>query len=132
MAQSTVAVRKEAGEVAKPEATRGGLYFTPRVDIYETAEEVVLLCDIPGVKSGDIDVKFDKGELNLHARVMPRSETAQFLAEEYGIGDFYRTFAISSEIDSEKIVAEIRDGVLTIHLPKQEKAKPKRIEVKAG
>jgi HSP20 family protein len=102
------------------------------VDIYETAEEVVLLCDIPGVKPADIDVKFDKGELSLHARVMPRSETAQFLAEEYGIGDFYRTFAISSEIDSEKIVAEIRDGVLTIHLPKQEKAKPKRIEVKAG
>jgi HSP20 family protein len=132
MAQSSVAVRKEVGEIAKPESTRGGIYFTPRVDIYETAEEVVLLCDIPGVKPADVDIKFDKGELDLHARVMPRFETTQFLAEEYGIGDFYRTFAISSEIDSEKINAEFRDGVLTIHLPKQEKAKPKRIEVKAG
>ena len=132
MAQSAIAVRKEAGEVAKPESTRGGIYFSPRVDIYETAEEVVLLCDVPGVKPNDLDVKFDKGELNLHAKVMPRSEPAQFLSEEYGIGDFYRTFAISPEIDTENICAEIRNGVLTVHLPKQEKAKPKRIEVKAG
>jgi len=130
LAQTNALVKKESGEVAAPETTRGGgIYFTPRVDIYETADEVVLLCDMPGAKPADVDVKFEKGELSLYGKVAPRP--AELSAEEYGIGDFYRTFAIAPEIDSDKIAAEYRDGVLTVHLPKQEKVKPKRIAVKA-
>jgi HSP20 family protein len=115
-----------------PEATRGGIYYTPRVDIYETADEVVLLCDMPGVKPPDLDVRFDKGELSLHGKVQPRQAPAEYLQEEYGIGDFYRSFSIAPGIDADKIAAEYCDGVLTVHLPKQEKVKPKRIAVKAG
>jgi HSP20 family protein len=55
---------------------------------------------------------------------------AEYLRQEYGVGDFYRNFAISTEIDSEKISAEYRDGVLTVRLPKQERAKPRRIAIK--
>lgn len=132
MAQTNALVKKESGEVSTPEMTRGGIYYTPRVDIYETADEVVLLCDMPGAKPADVDVKFEKGELSLYGKIAPRPRPGDFLAEEYGIGDFYRTFAIAPEIDSDKIAAESRDGVLTVHLPKQEKVKPKRIAVKAG
>jgi HSP20 family protein len=132
MAQTSAVLKKEAGAVATPEATRGGIYYTPRVDIYETADEVVLLCDMPGVKPEDLEVKFDKGELNLYGKVAPRPLSGAFVAEEYGIGDFYRTFSIAPEIDSTKIAAEFRDGVLTVHMPKQEKVKPRRIAVKAG
>ena len=130
MAQNNTLVKKEAGEVVAPEATRAGIYFTPRVDIYETANEVVLLCDMPGAKPADVDVKFEKGELSLYGKVAPRP--AEFSAAEYGVGDFYRTFAIAPEIDSDKIAAEYSDGVLTVHLPKQEKVKPRRIAVKAA
>jgi HSP20 family protein len=125
-------VKKEAGEVTTPEATRSGLYYTPRVDIYESADEVVLQSDMPGVKPQDVDVRFEKGELSLHGKVQPRQAATEYLDEEYGIGDFYRSFAISPEINADKISAECRDGVLTVHLPKQERVKPKRIAVKTG
>lgn len=132
MAQTNALVKKEAGEVVAPEATRGGIYYTPQVDIYETPDEVVLLCDMPGVKPSDLDVRFEKGELSLHGKVQPRQVPAEYLEEEYGIGDFYRSFSIAPEIDADKIAAEYHDGVLTVHLPKQEKVKPKRIAVTTG
>ena len=132
MAETNVAANKEAAEIAGPEATRGGTCFTPRVDIYETADEVVLMCDLPGVGPQDLNVQFAKGELSLCGKVQPRQAPAEYAQQEYGVGDFYRSFTISPEIDANKISAESRDGVLTVHLPKPEKSKPKRIAVKAG
>jgi HSP20 family protein len=128
--ETNALVKKEAGEVTTPETTRGGIYYTPRVDIYESADEVVLQCDMPGVKPQDVDVRFEKGELSLYGKVPPRQAPAEYLDEEYGIGDYYRSFAIAPEIDTEKISAEYRDGILTLHLPKQERVKPKRIAVR--
>jgi HSP20 family protein len=124
-------VKKEAGEVTTPETTRGGIYYTPQVDIYESPEEVVLQCDMPGVKPQDVDVRFEKGQLSLSGKVQPRAP-AEYLDQEYGVGDFYRSFAIAPEIDADKISADYRDGVLTVHLPKQERLKPKRIAVKVS
>jgi HSP20 family protein len=132
LAQTNALAQKEAGEVTTPEATRGGIYYSPRVDIYETADEVVLQCDMPGAKPQDVDVRFEKGELSLTGKVQARATLAEYLEEEYGIGDFYRSFTIAPEIDADKISAEYRDGVLTVHLPTQERVKPKRITVKAG
>ena len=132
MAETNVLAKKEAAEITTPEATRGGLYYTPRVDIYESADEVVLQCDMPGVKPQDVDVRFEKGELSLYGNVQPRQAPADYLDAEYGVGDFYRSFAIAPEIDADKISAEYRDGVLTVHLPKQERVKPKQIAVQAG
>jgi HSP20 family protein len=131
MAEANVITRKEASEGTAPEAMRGGIYYTPRVDIYETAEEVVLLCDIPGVKPQDLDVRFENGELSLYGKVQPRQVSAGYLEEEYGVGDFYRSFTIGSAVDAAKISAECRDGVLTVHLLKEEKVRPRRITVKA-
>jgi len=131
MAEPSTITGKEVSEVTAPEATRGGIYYTPCVDIYETADEVVLLSDLPGVKSQNLDVRFDKGELSLYGKAPPRQEPAEYLLDEYGVGDFYRSFTIAPEINADKISAEYRDGVLTVHLPKQERVKPKRIAVKA-
>jgi HSP20 family protein len=83
-----------------------------------------------GVKAQDVDVRFEKGELSLHGKVRPRQAPAEYLDEEYGVGDFYRSFTIAPEIDTDKISATYRDGVLTVHLPKQERVKPRRIAVK--
>ena len=132
MAEVNQLVKKEAQEVSTPEATRGGMYYTPHVDIYETGDEVVLQCDMPGVKPQDLDLRFEKDQLALYGRVLPRQTPAEYVGEEYGVGDFYRSFTIAPEIDSERISAEYREGVLTVHLPKQERVKLKRIAVKAG
>jgi HSP20 family protein len=124
------AIKKEQRtELAKPEVTLG-LCFTPRVDIVETEEESLLLADLPGVKPKDVDVRFDNGELIIDGRCAPRHQGANYLLSEYGVGDFYRAFTISEQIDWQKISAELKNGVLTVHLPKAETVKPRKITVK--
>jgi HSP20 family protein len=115
--------------LAKPGVTLG-LCYTPRVDIMESEEESLLLADLPGVRPEDVDVHFDNGELIIDGRCAPRHEGANYLLSEYGVGDFYRAFSISEQIDWQKISAELKNGVLTVHLPKAETVKPKKIAVK--
>ena len=64
----------------------------------ETAEELLLFADVPGVKPEDVDVRFENGELILHARCNPRGQAANFLLNEYEVGDFYRVFALSESM----------------------------------
>lgn len=115
-----------------PERTRGGLQFTPRVDIYETERELVLSADMPGVKPEDIDLRYERGELILHGRLQPRERSGNLLLNEYDEGEFYRVFTIDQSINSEQISAECKHGVLTVHLPKVEAAQPKQIAIRAG
>lgn len=117
-------------EVSRRESSRMATYM-PQFDILETDDELVLYGDMPGVGPEDIDLRFENGELAIHGKVTPRNENVDFIYREYGVGNYHRTFAIGETIDTEKICAEMRHGVLTVHLPKSEKAKPRRIEVRA-
>jgi HSP20 family molecular chaperone IbpA len=122
----------ERAEVARAESTRGGPYYRPNVDIYELADELIVQADMPGAKSDDIDIQFEDGSLTIHARVpQRRSGDINYLRQEYGVGDFYRTFRVSEHIDTTRISAEYTDGVLTLHLPKVEAVKPRKIKVNA-
>jgi HSP20 family protein len=129
MAEATVP-QKGRAEQTTPEATRGGVFFTPRVDIYETDKELVLQADIPGVRPEDVDLRYERGELILHGRVQPRHNHRNYLFQEYEVGDFYRAFSIHESIDNTRIEAECKNGVLTVHLPKVAKAQPKQISVR--
>jgi len=121
----------DAEQVGSVEHTRSGRYYRPAVDILETDDELTVLADVPGARPETIDVEFEEGMLTIHARVKPRrDEQAEYLLQEYGVGDFWRTFRVSEAIDSTKISAEYADGVLTLHLPKAEAAKPRKISVK--
>lgn len=119
----------EQGNLA--EQTRSGFYYRPNVDIVERQDELLVLADVPGATPEEIDVDFKDGTLTIHAKVAPRNEDANFLIRHYGVGDFWRTFQIAETIDASKISAEFADGVLTLHLPKAESAKPRKISVKA-
>jgi HSP20 family protein len=111
----------------------GGLVFRPHVDILERSDELTIVADVPGVKHDTIDIRFEDGVLTLQGTVAPRyGEGKKFLLSEYGIGDFHRTFQVSELVDANRITGECVDGVLTVHLPKAEKAKPRKIEVKSG
>jgi HSP20 family protein len=119
-------------EMAAPEHTRSGQIYRPDVDILEKGDELLILADMPGVKSDDIDIKFEDGTLTIYGRVTDgRLDRDNLLLQEYGIGDYHRTFRISEQIDASKISAEMTDGVLTLHLPKAEQAKPRKIKVAA-
>ena len=104
--------------------------FVPRVDICDTGSELLLFADLPGVSPTDIDLRFENGELILLGRCNPRYNPADFLSNEFEVGDFYRVFTLNETIDAEKISAELKQGVLTVHLPKSEAVKPRKITVR--
>jgi len=105
--------------------------FIPRFDIWEGDDELLLFGDLPGVEAKDLDIRFENSELTIHG-VVAKRHGGEFLYEEYGVGDFHRTFAVGEAIDADKISAEMRDGVLKLRLPKSEKVKPRRIKVNAN
>jgi len=107
------------------------LVFTPRADVVETAQDVTVLLEMPGVRAEDIDVHFDRGELTVQGKCTPREPKGNWLVREYELGDFHRAFQVSQDIDGSAIRAELKNGVLTLHLPKAEGAKPRRISVQS-
>jgi len=131
MANQTDIEKHETQELQRVERIRGGRTFVPSVDIVERDNELLLLADMPGVKPDDLDIRYEGGELAIHGKVQPRqeSERTNFMLREYGVGDFYRVFQVGDSIDSSKIEAEVKDGVLTLHLPKTEQAVPRKIAV---
>jgi HSP20 family protein len=129
-ANSTL-TQKDVAQDSAPERLREGVTFTPRVDILETDKELILFADLPGVRSEDVELRFENGQLVLSGHVSPRLGDKQFVLREYEEGDFYRAFAIHESIDATKIEASCKQGILTVHLPKVEAVKPRQIAVKA-
>jgi HSP20 family protein len=111
------------------EHTRSGVHYRPDVDIVELADELVVHADVPGALGEEIDVNFEDGALTIYAKVPNRAPSGPVLLREYGIGDYRRTFRVSEQIDASRISAQYRHGVLTLHLPKAERARPRKIKV---
>lgn len=129
---SDTALEKRVMTTEQPERTRSGRTYIPAVDIVEKDDELLLMADVPGAKAEGIDIQYERGELTLTARVESRQpERMNWLACEYGVGDFVRTFQVGEGIDAARIEAEVSNGVLTLHLPKAEVAKTRKIAVKA-
>ena len=115
------------------EQTRPLRAFLPTADIFETEEALAVVLEMPGVDRNNIDVSVDNGVLTIEGRIdFNKYEGLQPVYSEYNIGPFRRSFRISSQVDQDKIKAEMRDGVITLTLPKAEEAKPRRIEVRTG
>src|SRR4051812_28201859 len=112
--------------------TQSRVVYTPQVDILELPEEMVLQLDMPGVKVDDIEIHFERGELAVRGKRQGTARPGRGLVEEYEPGDFYRAFLISQDVAADKITAELKHGVLTVHLPRQEAAKARKVEVKLG
>ncbi len=120
-------------EVTGREQTRPGPVFLPAVDIFETQEEITLLADMPGVATDRVSIDLNEDQLTITGDVEAQAADKEgVLLREYETGRFQRSFAVSDRIDQGKITASMSDGVLRLVLPKAEKAKPKRIEVKVG
>ena len=104
----------------------------PPCDVYENDDEVLVIADLPGVTSDTLSVDLDGGELSVAARREVAAEGGSFIGLEYQSCDFRRRFAVPGGIDANKINAELRDGVLRLHLPKSGALKPRQIAVRAG
>lgn len=116
-----------------PETTTGGRLYRPLTDIVETADGVTLMLEMPGVASSDVELEFERGVLTVKGRTKGTNpENYRLAYAEYGEGDYERVFTVSDDLDASKIKAEMRNGVLTVSVPRAAKAKPQRIAVKAG
>ncbi len=113
------------------ESTRNLRQVAPLVDIYENNDEILLHAEMPGVQKDQIAINIDNGNLTLSGLRTLASDGATEWAE-FGDVEYQRVFSVPQTIDVEKVKAELKDGMLALHLPKSEAAKPKTIEVKAA
>lgn len=132
MAEKTVpSVQSEAAPGRREDTRAQERYITPPVDIFETKDGLTVVADLPGVEQKALDVRVADGILTLQgktAHIAPGTPVER----EFELLNFYRQFELPEEVDSDKIAAELKHGVLTLLLPKKEKAKPRKIEVSLG
>jgi HSP20 family protein len=132
MAENDLEVQEKQEVQATGESTRNVPVFIPAVDIYEKEGSLILVADMPGVSPENIDIDLDAEQLTIRGTVARQEEIGKVLFREYTVGDYYRQFTLSNEIDREKIQASMKDGVLRLVLPKAEAAKPRKITVQAS
>ena len=105
--------------------------FLPSLNVWEEGENLKVEVEIPGVKLEDVDVAFNKGELTIKGeKKVEIKESATLHRRERLAGSFTRTMTVPWEIKSDEVSAELKDGILTVTLPKAEAAKPRKVAVK--
>ncbi|HRP96423.1 MAG TPA: Hsp20/alpha crystallin family protein [Rhodocyclaceae bacterium] len=105
----------------------------PRVDVSEDASGITLLADLPGVPKDKLELKVEGDMLQIEGEIAPETpENLEAMYAEVQVSRYRRAFTLSPELDTSRIDAQLRDGVLTLRIPKHEHAQPKRIEVKVG
>jgi len=105
--------------------------WAPAVDIYETENSIVLKAELPGIDPKDVEVRVEDNTLYLKGERKFEKETKDenYHRVERSYGSFARSFSLPNSIDADKVVAEYKDGVLNLTLPKREEAKPKTIRI---
>lgn len=128
MGQKDIAV-KSGRDIEGREQTHD-LFIRPAVDIFETDEGLTLIADLPGVAKEDLHVDIEQGLLTVQAKANSYLQ-GDSIKREFLPGNFYRQFQLSDVVDTERIAAEMKNGVLTLKLPKSEAAKPRHIAISA-
>ncbi len=123
-------VQKKREQETREEATIPARLFVPSADIYETQDALTVILELPGVEKSNVDVRVEDGVLSVLGKLdLSKYQGLQPLYIEYNVGHYSRSFQLSSKVDQNKIAAELKDGVLSLTLPKVEQAKPRTIEV---
>ena len=124
-------VQKKQELENKEETTIPARMFLPAADIFEGENDLTVILEMPGVEKSNVGIHLEDGVLNVEGRLdLTKYQGLQPLYTEYNIGHYSRSFRLSSKIDQNKIAAEMKDGVLSLKLPKVEEAKPRTIQVK--
>lgn len=132
MSRRTELVKSEANEAPSLVRSGGRPTLVPACDVYENKDEILVIADLPGIEADALKINLEKGELVLEACRDGAAKEGAFLGAEWGSCEFRRRFSIPSGIDSSRISADLKDGVLHLHLPKSEALKPRLIAVRAG
>jgi len=128
----SIAVRaKQEVEQSSGEPIRSGRYFTPAVDIHSSETQITLVADMPGVTKDNLDLDLREGILTVVGRVNDVPEQHRPLQREYEVGGYMRRFTVGEDIELSSITATLKDGVLTVVLPKTKEAQPRKIAVQS-
>jgi len=130
MCQDMNVREKQEVSVGAAENTSDQPMFVPVVDIWETDKGLMLMADMPGVATEDLSVDLSENTLTISGKVTPAPEGRKSLIREYEEGTFYRQFSLAENIDQSAITAALKDGVLTLELPRVAPAQPRKIEIK--
>jgi HSP20 family molecular chaperone IbpA len=114
-----------------PQTRESYRYLSPAVDIYETDDGLVVVADIPGVDKDNLHIEVEDSVLTIHGKIALSPRT-NLVSREYELLEYYRQFTLGDKVEQSKITANLKDGVLTLTLPKAEHAKPKQIQVKVS
>ena len=129
-----MAAEPQLAQRAQAEVTRRDQrpeFFCPAVDVSEIPDGLVLKYDMPGVSKEHVDITVEKGTLRVTGMTDPE-ESGTAVYRETRVGHYRREFSLADDVDADHIQADMRAGVLTIHIAKPEKAKPKRIAITNG
>lgn len=122
---------KKEGNETRVESKKGSEYRLPAVDIVETDNEYVMYFDMPGVEKDDIQLKIEKGILNLTAECSKLPGAGfECLRNEMSFSGFRRSFELGDSVNGEGIAADYKNGTLKLTLPKREEQKTKQIKIK--
>jgi HSP20 family molecular chaperone IbpA len=131
MVERTVPSSSNEGGVSGSQPTRSEeTAIAPPVDIYEDDRGLVVVADLPGVDPAAVDVHVEQGVLTIQGRATHLMQREP-VHREYELTGFFRQFQLPEEVDTTRIEAQLRNGVLTVTLPRLERAQPRRIEVRS-
>lgn len=124
--------RRDVGNAQAFGSTRARATYVPRIDVYETADAIVLTADVPGADEKSINVTLEENVLTLEASVLDDPPQGYALAyREYEVADYRRSFTLTAEIERDEIGAVLKNGVLRLTLPKAAHTKARKITVRA-
>ena len=130
MAAQELQVQRKREVEKKQETTIPTRVFVPATDIFETDRALTVVMEMPGVDKANVEINVENDILTIEGKIdFSKYDGLQPLYTEYNIGNFSRSFTLSSKIEQDAIKAELKDGVMTLVLPKSEKAKSRRIAV---
>jgi HSP20 family molecular chaperone IbpA len=128
MTEKNITVSKD--HPVSREATRSGArHLAPPVDIFETEEGLTVVADIPGLDQRSLEISVDQGILTIEGKAPLGA--GELLWREYAMDGYWRQFQLPDTLDVTKAKAEVRNGVMTLQLPKAEAAKPRKITIEA-
>jgi HSP20 family protein len=132
MTDKDLQAREKVEVTTEAESTRNVPVYVPAVDIFESRDALVVVADMPGVSPYNVTIDVHDNTLTIRGTVAVEEVKERVHIQEYGVGDYSRQFTLGRVIDQSKIEAAMKNGVLTLTLPKSDISKPRKISVKVA
>ena len=125
--------KRESTDVQAAKAREESLALAPAVDIYENAQGITVQADMPGVSKDGLNIQADRNSLVIEGNaVIDVPAAMEAIHADVQATRYRRSFALSAELDAERIEATLKDGVLTLQIPKRAEFQPRKVEVRVG